>query len=47
VKVGTKDQLGDTFFTTKPLPAEAFNKYQDWMGVIDGGIKVKSEKLLI
>jgi hypothetical protein len=34
-KVKTDEQLSDTF--TKALPAPAFKKYRDWMGVVDWG----------
>ena len=32
VKVGTKDQLADTF--TKALPNTTFNQFRNWMGVV-------------
>mmetsp|Transcript_12408 Transcript_12408/g.14957 ORF Transcript_12408/g.14957 Transcript_12408/m.14957 type:complete len:99 (-) Transcript_12408:478-774(-) len=32
VKVGTKDQLADTF--TKALPVTSFNQFRNWMGVV-------------
>jgi len=32
IKVGTKDQLADTF--TKALPVTTFNQFRNWMGVV-------------
>ena len=43
IKVKTDGQLADTF--TKPLALQAFTRYRDWMGVVEGNTQEDSAKV--